>query len=203
MHKIHEKEFTLEDFSCEHLISDWIGDNNDAMYYWNMPDKETPSQLFASPMDSLKVIIGLLNANREVYLKTKDKKYWWQMIQLLPSSYNQTRNVMMNYEVLCNIYRSRRGHRLDEWREFCKWIETLPYSDLITGNVSRGMRQAAGILDEAIESYGKTDEANDIIDKICAIGNPNPVSVEDIKECMKNFDPNDGVRNHVTMIGDD
>ena len=131
MHKIQEKEFTLEDFSHEHLISDQIGDNNDAMYYWDMPDKETPSRLFASPMDGLKVIIGLLNANREAYLETKDKKYWWQMIQLLPSSYNQTRNVMMNYEVLANIYKSRKSHKLDEWREFCKWIESLPYSELI------------------------------------------------------------------------
>ena len=133
MHKIQEKEFTLEDFSHEHLISDQIGDNNDAMYYWDMPDKETPSRLFASPMDCLKVIIGLLNANREAYLETKDKKYWWQMIQLLPSSYNQTRNVMVNYEVLANIYKSRKNHKLDEWVEFCKWIETLPYSELITG----------------------------------------------------------------------
>ena len=133
MHKIQEKEFTLEDFSHEHLISDQIGDNNDAMYYWDMPDKETPSRLFASPMDGLKVIIGLLNANREAYLKTKDKKYWWQMIQLLPSSYNQTRNVMVNYEVLANIYKSRKDHKLDEWREFCKWIEELPYAELITG----------------------------------------------------------------------
>ena len=133
MHKIQEKEFTLEDFSHEHLISDQIGDNNDAMYYWDMPDKETPSRLFASPMDGLKVIIGLLNANREAYLETKDKKYWWQMIQLLPSSYNQTRNVMVNYEVLANIYKSRKDHKLDEWREFCKWIEELPYAELITG----------------------------------------------------------------------
>lgn len=133
MHKIQEKEFTLEDFSHEHLISDQIGDNNDAMYYWDMPDKETPSRLFASPMDGLKVIIGLLNANREAYLETKDKKYWWQMIQLLPSSYNQTRNVMMNYEVLANMYHARKEHKLEEWRELCKWIEELPYSELITG----------------------------------------------------------------------
>ena len=133
MHKIQEKEFTLEDFSHEHLISDQIGDNNDAMYYWDMPDKETPSRLFASPMDGLKVIIGLLNANREAYLETKDKKYWWQMIQLLPSSYNQTRNVMMNYEVLANMYHARKEHKLEEWRELCKWIEELPYAELITG----------------------------------------------------------------------
>ena len=77
-------------------------------------------------------IIPVLNANREAYLKTKDKKYWWQMIQLLPSSYNQTRNVMLNYEVLANIYKSRKDHKLDEWREFCKWIEELPYHELIT-----------------------------------------------------------------------
>ena len=138
MHKIHDKEFTIEDFSCEHLISDWIGDNNDAMYYWNMPDKETPSQLFASPMDGLKVIIGLLNANRKRYLETKDKKYWWQMIQLLPSSYNQTRNVMLNYEVLANIYKSRLNHKLNEWRDLCAWIETLPYHELITGETDEG-----------------------------------------------------------------
>ena len=84
-------------------------------------------------MDPLRITIGVLNTNREAYLKTKDKKFWWQMIQLLPSSYNQTRNVMMNYEVLTNIYKSRKDHKLDEWREFCKWIESLPYSELIIG----------------------------------------------------------------------
>lgn len=134
MHKIQEKEFTLEDFSCEHLISDWIGDNNDAIWYKDPPKNgsiECP--IIFSPLDALRTTIGVLNTNREAYLKTKDKKFWWQMIQLLPSSYNQTRNVMMNYEVLANIYNSRRDHKLDEWREFCKWIETLPYSELITG----------------------------------------------------------------------
>ena len=132
MHKIHEKEFTLEDFSCEHLISDWNGDNNDAMYYWTSGVKDY-QQMFASPTDGLKLIIGLLNSNREAYLETKDKKYWWQMIQLLPSSYNQKRTVMLNYEVLANIYQYRKNHKLDEWVEFCKWIETLPYSEIITG----------------------------------------------------------------------
>lgn len=81
----------------------------------------------------LEITIGYLNLFREEYLNTKDKNIWWQMIQLLPSSYNQTRNVMINYEVLANIYKSRKDHKLDEWREFCKWIETLPYSELITG----------------------------------------------------------------------
>lgn len=113
MHKIHAKEFTLEDFSCEH-----IGDvsNCDPMYY-----------------AALEGVIMALNEARHCFLDTKDKKYWWQMIQLLPSSYNQRRTVMLNYEVLINMYKSRRNHKLDEWVEFCAWIKTLPYSELITG----------------------------------------------------------------------
>ena len=107
MHKIHEKEFTLEDFSCEHLTP------------WN----ETV----------LANLIVELNANRDRYLQTKEKEDWWQMIQLLPSSYNQKRTVLFNYEVLANMYKSRKDHKLDEWRNFCSWIKTLPYSELITG----------------------------------------------------------------------
>lgn len=120
MHKIQEKEFTLEDFSCEHLdrfVEDTGGD-------------VAPVFDFKRPIE---YSIEMLNKARIKFLETKDKKYWWQMIQLLPSSYNQTRNVMLNYEVLANIYKSRRNHKLDEWVEFCKWIETLPYSELITG----------------------------------------------------------------------
>lgn len=113
MHKITEKEFTLEDFSHEHLIVEMV---------WLLQKQ-----------------IDILNEWRLTYLDVDNspisakaqKKYWWQMIQLLPSSYNQTRNVMMNYEVLANIYKSRKDHKLDEWREFCKWIEELPYSELI------------------------------------------------------------------------
>ena len=116
MHKIAEKEFTLEDFSCEHLM-----------------DFEEKGKLRFSPLGTLQNTIDELNDCRDLYLKTKDKAYWWQLIQLLPSSYNQTRNVMLNYEVLANVYRQRKGHKLDEWREFCKWIETLPCSELITG----------------------------------------------------------------------
>lgn len=86
-----------------------------------------------SPWNVFKHSIATLNFFRNAYLKSKDKKYWWQMIQLLPSSYNQRRTIMLNYEVLANIYRSRREHKLDEWCEFCKWIEELPYSELITG----------------------------------------------------------------------
>ena len=130
MHKIADKEFTLEDFSTEHLYSD--------------------------ELDFFKELIGRLNGARELYLESKKKEDWWQMIQLLPSSYNQRRTVMMNYEVLANIYKSRKNHKLDEWCEhkvelvgdcpanmypyllrkygsFCDWIKTLPYSELITG----------------------------------------------------------------------
>ena len=106
MHKIHAKEFTLEDFSCEKLYD---------------------------PIGDLRPTIDRLNVYRERYLETKDKNDWWQMIQLLPTSYNQKRTVMLNYEVLANIYKSRRNHKLDEWHTFCDWIEELPYSELITG----------------------------------------------------------------------
>lgn len=116
MHKITEKKFTLEDFSCEHLM-----------------DFEEKGKLKFSPLGTLQNTIDELNDCCDLYLETKDKAYWWQMIQLLPSSYNQTRNVMLNYEVLANIYKSRKNHKLDEWREFCKWIESLPYRELITG----------------------------------------------------------------------
>ena len=116
MHKIAEKEFTLEDFSCEHLLS----------------KESIPTRIY-STKQMMEATIANLNMYRELYLETKAQKYWWQMIQLLPSSYNQTRNVMLNYEVLANIYRQRKNHKLDEWREFCKWIESLPYSELITG----------------------------------------------------------------------
>lgn len=125
MHKIAAKEFVLEDFSCEHLCDD--------------------------ELELLKEIINRLNMNRIVFIAKDDKrvdqysvmsdecyakykkKLWWQMIQLLPSSYNQKRTVMLNYEVLANIYKSRRHHKLDEWHTLCDWIESLPYSELITG----------------------------------------------------------------------
>ena len=106
MHKIAEKEFTKEDFSCEYLIG-------------------------TVSIEYLEDTIKRLNWCRDNYLEDPRKDLWWQMIQLLPSSYNQTRNVMMNYEVLANIYKSRKNHKLDCWREFCNWIEELPYSELI------------------------------------------------------------------------
>lgn len=118
MHKIADKEFTLDDFSCEHLSEPAI--------------------------NILKNTVEALNQARDLYLgyggfkhqwgDWEKKHYWWQMIQLLPSSYNQKRTVMLNYEVLANIYKSRKDHKLDEWHKFCNWIERLPYSELITGN---------------------------------------------------------------------
>lgn len=123
MHKIAAKEFTLDDFSCEHLNDDCmacnvvLGDHSD----------------FLTSLDILRYTIEGLNYWRRRYLTTKDKDDWWQMIQLLPSSYNQKRTVMLNYEVLANIYKSRKDHKLDEWKDFCKWIKTLPYNELITG----------------------------------------------------------------------
>lgn len=107
MHKIHDKEFTLDDFSVEHL-------NDDVL---NKPFKD---------------IISCLNFFRQLYIKDHSKDNWWQMIQLLPSSYNQKRTVTMNYENLLNIYETRRNHKLDEWKDFCKWIERLPNAELIT-----------------------------------------------------------------------
>lgn len=118
MHKIHSKEFILDDFSHEHLISTCL----------------------------LESVINELNVYRSIYInydkqtdkykkEFKQKDIWWQMIQLLPSSYNQKRTVMLNYEVLANMYESRKNHKLDEWRDFCKWVETLPHSELITGEI--------------------------------------------------------------------
>lgn len=137
MHKIHAKEFTLEDFSCEHLLvgslnnlRETISLLNQYRYIYNHYDSIKNGEMIVSK--EIKEIIDIL---------TK-KQIWWQMIQLLPSSYNQKRTVMLNYEVLANMYHSRKNHKLDDWREFCEFIETLPYSELITGQGSeeeRGM----------------------------------------------------------------
>lgn len=109
MHKIQAKEFTLDDFSHEHLMMINI--------------------------EVLQSVIDVLNGHRKEFIETKDKKYWWQMIQLLPSSYNQRRTVQLNYAVLKNMYHSRKAHKLNEWLRFCKWVESLPYSrELIVGD---------------------------------------------------------------------
>ena len=125
MHKITEKEFTLDDFSCENLIendakTELLADGND-------------TNILVTPKNLLNITIGCLNNYRRKFLNTREKQWWWQMIQLLPSSYNQRATVMLSYEVLANIYHSRKNHKLDEWVEFCEWIETLPYSELIIG----------------------------------------------------------------------
>lgn len=127
MHKIADKEFTLEDFSHEHLLSMANNDAGDALFL------NDANNIRVDGDDLLGLIINVLNYYRGRYIKTKDKRYWWQLIQLLPSSYNQRRTVMLNYEVLANMYKSRRNHKLDEWHTLCDWIESLPYSALITG----------------------------------------------------------------------
>jgi len=126
MHKIADKEFELDDFSYEHLFTHVDED----LCMWTI-DIDGNEYMYTS-LGFLEMTIKVLNKCRNRYLETKDKKYWWQMIQLLPSSYNQKRTVMLSYEVLHNIYFSRKDHKLDEWHHFCDWIETLPYSELIT-----------------------------------------------------------------------
>jgi hypothetical protein len=131
MHKIAEKELTLDDFSCEHLLQ---SSSTQLELYSALvcaPTNDGKPQW--TPMMHLLSTVAGLNHYREKYLETKDKKYWWQIIQLLPSSYNQRRTVMLNYEVLANIYKSRKNHKLDEWQTFCKIMEsTLPYPELFT-----------------------------------------------------------------------
>lgn len=150
MHKIHAKEFTLEDFSTDHLIDYELYSCDEV----DVPSFDGSEMTACGGLQYMQFTIGILNFYREKYLETKDKKYWWQMIQLLPSSYNQKRTIMLNYEVLANIYKSRKNHRLDEWAAhsssipdstsqtlyskdlpfgFCDWIKNLPYSELITG----------------------------------------------------------------------
>ena len=168
MHKIADKEFTPEDFSCEHLL-----DEESLPPYEERVNIDHCEPLAAidvngqwcyyTPKTFLKMICHVLNHFRELYLKTKDKKYWWQMIQLLPASYNQRRTVMLNYEVLANIYRSRKNHKLDEWHTLCDWIESLPYSELITGK--------------------KVSE--DIINAFNALGNVYAVTASEIDDAIK------------------
>lgn len=137
MHKIAAKEFEPSDFSDEHLDDIWgyepeVRDMAPVIEFETHTDKITNYVL--GPDDILNLTIKMLNRCRDLYNQTKEKIYWWQMIMLLPSSYNQKRTIMLNYEVLANIYKSRKNHKLDEWHTFCDWIKTLPYSELITGN---------------------------------------------------------------------
>lgn len=177
MHKIAAKEFTLEDFSIEHLM-EWEDYESEA--------KELKPTRLCNFKFYLMDTISALNNARDLYLQTNDKKYWWQMIQMLPSSYNQKRTVMLNYEVLANIYKSRQNHRLDEWCEheemvyknymddveresiegqfsFCDWIESLPYSELITGPDLKATYSMKGVNNMSIEmDLKKVDEVEKV-----------------------------------------
>ena len=127
MHKIQAKKFTLEDFSCDHLTNramKLLNENIRELNFWR--------DAFNCKSDDERNLYFANSDWNDTYIPTK-KDCWWQMIQLLPSSYNQTRNVIANYEVLANIYKSRKSHKLDEWLDVCRWIEKLPYSELITG----------------------------------------------------------------------
>lgn len=128
MHSIHKKPFFVDDFSCEDILDSC--DRPIISARWQERADWSPYEVFCT-------IVGLLNRCREMYLETGEKIWWRQIIQFLPSNYNQRRTLMLNYEVLANIYRARRNHKLTEWREFCRWIETLPYSELITGGAEQ------------------------------------------------------------------
>ena len=163
MHKIAEKEFTVDDFSHEHLLNMANNDAGDALF---LNDK---TNIRVDGEGLLWLTIDVLNYYRGRYIKTKDKSYWWQMIQLLPSSYNQTRNVKLNYEVLANIYRQRKNHKLDEWREFCKWIASLPYSELIVDQGVDYCRKTLGCLSPMLEpgyAYAQNECINPDVGKI-------------------------------------
>lgn len=200
MCKIHEKEFTLEDFSHEHLLGDEVDG-------WKHPGQSTYGMMWD--------IVDKLNECREIYLKTKDKKFWRQMIQLLPNSYNQTCNVMMNYEVLANIYKFCKNNELDEWREFCEWIESLPYSELITGAADSletkhifgepfpWTKEADERLKAETEGIIKAAFDKELHEAIIPDSNKSLFSMKDLEEAMKHFDPNNGVKTHVTMMKED
>ena len=152
MHKIHAKEFTLDDFSHECIYEE---DGATVRYGKSELGDE----------DVLNLIVKLLNANREKFAETRQKRYWLSMIQLLPTSYNQKRTVMLNYEVLANIYKSRKNHKLDEWHTFCDWIEGLPYSELIIGPSLTDIPIAKEIMNEAEKRVKEgTDDVKQKVD---------------------------------------
>lgn len=157
MHKIADKEFILDDFSHEHLLNMYNNAHGDALFLNGAPNIRVDGN------DLLCLTINVLNYYRKRYIETKNKRYWWQMIQLLPISYNQKRTIMLNYEVLANIYKSRNNHKLDEWREFCAWIKSLPYSELVTHVVQKEDIQSNPIEDqETINLYGQQILKKDI-----------------------------------------
>lgn len=177
MHKIQDKEFTMDDFSVEHLSKTSIKVLARTVYtlnFWrgafNCKNNEERNLYFAN------------SDWNDTYVPTKED-CWWQMIQLLPSSYNQTRNVMLNYEVLANIYKSRKDHKLDEWREFCRWIESLPYSELIistsSGCENKVNKSDVRWAEDIFKNHGiKLTEAQ--IDAINSIGTTNIITSEEM-----------------------
>lgn len=169
MHKIQEKEFEYSDFSIDH-----VGDvpNSDPAYW-----------------DAFEYVLLVLNEARHCYLDSKDKSYWWQMIQLLPSSYNQKRTVMLNYAVLRNIYHARAGHKLDEWQQFREWIETLPYSELITmDSVPKSNKDKIADLSEILKSDKLIREAfcGSVASALYEIPDGVDLSVQEVAERITN-----------------
>lgn len=162
MHKIAAKEFAEDDFSHEHLLDVTTSKDNESVYL---------NGIEHTSRGVLLNLIDCLNHFRRLYLKTKDKKYWWQMIQLLPSSYNQKRTIMLSYEVLANIYKSRRHHKLDEWHTLCDWIEGLPYSEMITGGAEYLNKKITLPEADALAAYtlSKLQNSGDSPDKSKAI----------------------------------
>lgn len=168
----------MEDFSTEHLGVIIPAEKNDG--------EECYQNLW---LERMKGAIEALNIARVFYIRETDpelkKDYWWQMIQLLPSSYNQTRNVMMNYEVLANIYKSRNNHKLDEWREFCSWIEMLPYSELIVGSPSlKCVEVGKAALDGIQKSIAKAvqdSKKKDLVEVTRCINCSYYISADDMK----------------------
>lgn len=167
MHKIAAKEFTEDDFSHEHLLDVTTSKDNESVYL---------DGINHTSRGVLLNLIDCLNHFRRLYLKTKDKKYWRQMIQLLPTSYNQKRTIMLSYEVLANIYKSRRNHKLDEWHTLCDWIEGLPYSEMITGG--------ADYLNKKLTILKSDDIISDALRKL---RNPDAVSPDESKAILMEF----------------
>lgn len=166
MHKIADKEFELEDFSHEHLMGfNYALDEERMNDIYPIVTETGGEEINWSPMSYLDELIKALNFYRNRFNITKAKNDWWQMIQLLPSSYNQKRTLLVNYEVLANIYQQRKGHKLDEWRTFCKWIEGLPMSEIITGI--------------------RYEPDSNTIEKLVDCGNVYPISPEECRDLMK------------------
>lgn len=192
MHKIHVMGFGIDSFDHEGI--DDVGGIAVETF-----DKVRSTLLWLSNM----------------FNKTKEKKYWRAMIELLPMGFHLTANVELNYEVLANIYRSRKNHKLAEWRELCSWIESLPYSELITG--AAGSLEARRIFGEPfpwtkegserarakLEATMKDAVDKELLNAIIPDSSPNSFSMKDLEEVMKHYDPNDGVKTHVTMMKED